>query len=156
MSAEKNRELLQRRLELWNSGELALIEHLFSVDYVMHGPQGDLLGVEPFKQIVEGFHRDIAKLAMRYEDVVIGDDKAAYIWRITGTRKEPGRQAKTGGHKVVLTGAILVRIEDEQFVEEWRNADAMGLLVQLGVVEARERIERMSPTGELPQSMAMH
>ncbi len=156
MSVETNRALLQRRLELWNSGELALIDHLFSPDYVMHGPEGDMLGVEPFKKIVESFHRDIAGLQMRYENVVIGDGKMAYHWRITGTHQNRGATSQPNGHKVVLTGAILVVVDDEQFVEEWRNADAMGLLVQLGILEARERLERMLPSGELPHSIAMH
>ena len=143
MSAETNRELLQKRLEIWSSGDTSGAEELFSEEYVMHGPNGDEYGVESFKRIVSNFHKELDGLEVHYEHVAVDEEKIAYVWKITGAHRVNGSP-----QTLRLSGVILLHIEEGKFVEEWRSSDAVSLLVELGLIEAGKGPERMYPRGE--------
>ena len=53
MSTEENKALVRRHLEeVWNQGNMAAADELFSSEYVNHGPERD---TEPVKHMC---HRD--------------------------------------------------------------------------------------------------
>lgn len=151
MSAEDNRELLAKRLDLWSRGDTERADELFSEDYVMHGPGSDEYGVESFKRIVRDFHDKLDDLQVHYEHVVCDEDKVAYVWKINGMHSVNGTP-----HELRLSGVIVAHIADGRFVEEWRSSDAVSLLVKLGFIEARQRPDRMYPHADLEAGAAAH
>lgn len=156
MSAEENRELLERRLELWQTGNIDLVDELFAPDYVMHGPKGEQEGLEPFKQIVKNFHDDLSDLQVHYEHVAIGEDTVAYVWKMNGVAQSGTQEQSNSSQKVAISGVILARIEDGRFIEEWRNNDVIGLLAQLGIMTPVQRLDRMYPSSDSWRGIALH
>ncbi len=53
-----------------------------------------------------------------------------------GTHKGQWRGMPATGKQVVLTGITISHMVEGKVVEDWHNADALGLLQQLGVVPA--------------------
>ena len=143
MSTQDTNKLLQQRLNIWSSGDTEHSGDFFATDYIMHGPDGDEHGVESFDRIVRDFHNELDDLQIHYEHVAITEDRVAYVWKIAGTHRKIDRP-----QTLHLSGVILAHIEEGKFVEEWRSGDAVSLLVNLGLIEARQGLQRMYPSSD--------
>ncbi len=67
------------------------------------------------------------------------EDRVVVRWRFQGTHKGHFMGIPPTGKEVNVTGMTEFRLAEGKIVEGWSQADALGLLVQLGVV---------SPPGE--------
>jgi len=60
--SEENKALVRRYFEeIWNKGNLDLIDELFTTDFVRHGPtgtEGEVRGLEGFKGLVSMYQPD--------------------------------------------------------------------------------------------------
>jgi predicted ester cyclase len=117
-------------------GNLDLADELFADDYVgrflsepHHGPEG----VKEYASIVQNAFSDIEATV---EDVIAEDDKVVRRDRLTGTHDGEFMGIEPTGEDVEITGIVILRVEDGQFVESWGQANTYELMQQLGVVEA--------------------
>jgi predicted ester cyclase len=133
MTVEQNKKLIERRLQLWNSGNLDVANEIFDKNFLVHFPEGDERGIEPFRRLYKRFREALPDLKMSYEYIVCDDDNIAYVWRVTGTHRGRMGNIEATGNKISYTGSIFSRIKNGKFAEEWRHADAIGLLRQLDV-----------------------
>ena len=73
---------------------------------------------------------------MVIDDLLADGDKVIYRNTYSGTQKgEMMGIPATGKHVVVRTIGI-ARISGGKIVEEWENMDELGIMQQLGVIEA--------------------
>jgi len=136
MSVEENKSLSRRFLEeVWNKGNLALVDELLATDHVYRGPSGkDVHGREEYKQRVSEIRSAFPDIHITIDDVIAEGDKIAYRWTATATHKGEFRGIQPTGKKMTIWGIFFEHIVDGKFVESWERYDTLGLMRQLGVI----------------------
>ncbi|MDT3395889.1 ester cyclase [Streptomyces sp. B1866] len=142
-ATEEQREANTLPLRRWidecvNQQDTAVCEEVFHADYVghspphaepepLHGPAGyaRFLG-----RILTGFPDARAEI----QDLVPVDDRVACRVRMTGTHLNAYRGLPATGRPFVMTQTVICRIEDGRIVESWQEIDALGMMLQFGVV----------------------
>ena len=132
MGSEQNKQLVEQRQHVWNTGELDRVEELFADDYIGHMPDEDRRGVESVKGYMRGIRTAFPDLEVSYETVIAEDDMVAVFVRLTGTHKGRLGELEPTGRRVDLNASFFSRIEDGQFTEEWILTDLAGMTSQLG------------------------
>lgn len=137
MSAEENKALLRREMEeVWNKGNLAVVDELVANNFVLHDPSQpiEVRGPEGLKQYVTAFRTGFPDLHITFEDMVAEGDKVATRLTLRGTHKGELAGIPATGKQVTITSMSIDRLEAAKFVETFVSADTLGLLQQLGVV----------------------
>ena len=139
MSTEQNKAIVQRWVEGgWNQGNLALVDELFTADYMIHDPQSPNFpgGHAAFKQFVTNLRSGFPDIHVTIEDMLAEDDKVVWRWRITGTHNADLMGIPPTGRPVNMTGIVFSRFAFGKWAEDYVNWDTLGMLQQIGVVPA--------------------
>jgi len=137
MSAEENKAFLRTWVEeVWNKGDIALADQQIAANYVYHDPQHPLYGPAGFKGLHAMFRGAFPDLHFTIEDMVAEGDKVAWRYKGEGTHKGELQGIPPTGKRAVVTGTLISRIVNGQFVEDWNALDMLGMLQQLGVIPA--------------------
>jgi steroid delta-isomerase-like uncharacterized protein len=121
--------------EIWNKGNLALIDELFATDYVFHSPTGvDSHGLKEYKQRVSSVRIAFPDIYFTIDDVIAKGDKVVHRWSASATHKGEFGGIKPTGKKVSISAIGIDRIADGKFVESWERYDTLGMMHQLGVI----------------------
>jgi steroid delta-isomerase-like uncharacterized protein len=135
MSTEQNKAITRRLFEeILNKGNLALVDELFSSNYVLQTPTGPVHGVEGYKQFVNMYLSAFPDLQFTIEDLIADQDQAVARWTGTGTHQGSLMGIPPTGKRATVTGISINRFENGKFVEGWLDFDALGMLQQLGVI----------------------
>jgi predicted ester cyclase len=70
------------------------------------------------------------------DDQIAEGDKVVTRWTARGTQRGALLGIPPTGKQVSLPGVVIDRIAHGQLVETWLQADVLGMLQQLGVVQA--------------------
>jgi ketosteroid isomerase-like protein len=105
MSIEQHKAAVQRMIEPWNTGDVAILDEVCSPNYVLHG----LGGVEELKQVITNYRTELPDLHATIEEMIAEGDKVAFRWIMRGTRN---------GKAVTSTGITIVRFADGKIVED--------------------------------------
>ena len=148
--SEENKALVRRYFEeIWDKGNLELIDELFTTNFVRHGPtatEGEVHGLEGFKGLVSMYHTALPDLRVPIEDLISEGDRVVIRWRARGTHQGELMGIPPTGNRVQMTGMYMSRISGGKIVEEWNIYDLLGLMQQLGVSPAPGQSEEASPT----------
>jgi steroid delta-isomerase-like uncharacterized protein len=142
MSTEQNKALVRRWIEeAINKQNLALVDELFTSDYVNHYfPPGLPQGPEGEKIFSSGFFTAFPDGSMTIENLLAEGDQVAVRWIYSGTHTgplmTPGGALPPTGKKFSAQGVNIFRIAGERIAENWASFDMLGLLQQLGAVPA--------------------
>jgi steroid delta-isomerase-like uncharacterized protein len=136
MSTEAYKALAQRWLdEVWNKGDLRLIDELIAPDYVLHDPtRPGLQGRAGIKESIAMFRQAFPDLTFTIEDQVAEADKIVTRYTVQGTHLGPLMGIAATGKQGTITGIDIYRISDGQIAEAWSNWDTLGLLQRIGVI----------------------
>ena len=135
MSTEENKAVLRRLYEeVWSQGNLATVDELLAVDYVLHDPAHLVRGPEGFKAYVSAFRAAFPDLHATIEDQIAEEGKVAMRFTVRATHRGEFQGLPPTNRQVILTGIDIQRIADGKIVENWVNLDALGMLQQLGVL----------------------
>lgn len=133
MSTEENKATLRRHVEVFNTGDLSIVDELIAPNYVLHYSGNEYKGPEGFKQIVTGARNAFPDLHYTIDDMVAEGDWVAVRYTMTGTfTGEMGGIAPTGKH-VTVPEAIFYRFEGGKEVEALPFSDQLSFYQQLGV-----------------------
>ncbi len=137
--SEENKALLRRVTdEVFNQGNLDVVDELFAPNYVLHDPGipgGELRGTEGFKQQwVSMFRTAFPDLQLSVEDQVAEGDEVVTRYTGRGTHRGELMGIAPTNNEVVVSGIIMSRVSGGRIEEEWNNFDALGMMQQLGVV----------------------
>jgi steroid delta-isomerase-like uncharacterized protein len=136
---ERNKDLVRRYLEIWNTGNLIPVEEIVAVDFVFHRVGGDLKGLQDLKQYIFVFRTAFPDLHFTVEDMIAERDKVVTHWTMTGTHKgELMGIAATDKHIKVM-GTSITRITGSKVVENSTFWDRLDLMQQLGAIPSLER-----------------
>jgi steroid delta-isomerase-like uncharacterized protein len=140
-STEANKALAHRVTdEVWNQGNTAAIDELFTATAVTHGRTAaeDIQGADGFKQYVTRLRTAFPDLHLTVEDQIAERDKVANRFTMHGTQKGdlqmgPDSAIPPTGKEVTITGIVINRMENGKIAETWVNVDQLALLQQLGL-----------------------
>jgi steroid delta-isomerase-like uncharacterized protein len=146
MSKEENKAVLRREVEeLYNhTGNLDVVEEIFSPDYVSHEPTSEeVRGIEGARQFAATFRKAFPDLENTIEDMVAEGDKVVMRFRGSGTHEGETTEAfgPPTGKRMEITGITIKRLSDGKIVEAWTNFDALGMMQQLGVIAPPQQAE---------------
>ena len=136
MSLEENKTIERRYMEeVWTKGNLAAVDELVANNYVDHTPMlggsPDLQGSKQFVTVVTAAFPDWHPTI---EDMIAEGDKVVVRFRGSGTHKGEFMGIPPTGKQVTMMAIAIHRIAGGKIVENWLQADMLGMMVQLGVV----------------------
>jgi len=136
MSAEDNKALARRWLdEVWNKGDLSLIDELIAPNYVLHDPmRPGLKGRTGIRESIASFRIAFPDLHFTIEEQITEGDLIVTRYTVQGTHLGPLMGIPATGKQGTITGMDIYRITNAQIEEAWSNWDTLGLLQRIGVI----------------------
>jgi len=136
MSAEDNKTLAWRWLdEVWNKGDLSLIDELIAPNYVLHDPiRPGLKGRAGIKESIATFRAAFPDIHFTIEAQIAEGEQIVSRYIVQGTHLGPLMGIPATGKQGVITGIDIYRISNGQIEEAWSNWDTLGLLQHIGVI----------------------
>jgi len=138
MSVEENKAVMRRFWNIWEDGNIELLDELLAPDYINHNLAAPDLpqGPEGVKAVVSMFRSGMPDLKVVIEDMIAEDDKVATRYALEGTHMGELFGAAPTGKRLSVKSITVERVSDGKIVEHWRNTDEVGMMRQLGLFAA--------------------
>jgi len=136
MSAEENKAMVRRLMEVWNTGDVAVLDEVIAADAVSHDPSTPDMGAGPegVKRLMTMYRAAFPDITFTVEDQVADGDMVATRWTSYGTHRAALMGIPPTGKSATVTGMQIDRFAGGKIAETWVNWDTMGLMRQLGVI----------------------
>jgi predicted ester cyclase len=140
MSTEKNKANYRRFIEeVWNKGNLDVIEEISSPNIIFHSPPGTLPGWESVKQVIGSFQAAFPDVCLTVEDQIAERDRTVTRLMITGTHRGPfhslGKTLMPTGKRISVQVIDIFRHDaNGQLAECWSGFDMFGMLRQIDAI----------------------
>jgi steroid delta-isomerase-like uncharacterized protein len=133
MSSEEYMAMYRRLFEEgFSQGNLAIIDELIAPEHISQAR--NVAGRERLKQLITMFRSAFPDLRFTVEDLFVKRDKVVVRWIARGTHQGRFLDVAPTGKQLKVAGITIGRIEGGKIVEEWCNWDALGLILQLGLI----------------------
>jgi steroid delta-isomerase-like uncharacterized protein len=137
MSADAIKKTYSRSLEIWNTGNLTVIDELYAPGYIRHKmSMPDIKGPEGLKQFVSGLRTSYPDFQVTAEESLVEGSTVVLrgLWQGTQTGPSPTTGAAASGKFVSVPYCTVAHLEDGKVAEEWEYSDWLGFLQQLGII----------------------
>jgi steroid delta-isomerase-like uncharacterized protein len=136
--SERNKELVRRCIEqAVNTGNLNVVDEALANDYVYREPTvGEKRGREGFKQLVTTYRTAFPDLRLTVEQQIAEGDLVVTRWTARGTHRGELFGTAPTNKQVTVQGILISRIVNGKIVEDVESYDALGMLRQIGSVQA--------------------
>ncbi len=135
--SEANKAVLRRFAEIFNQGNLALLDEIFSVDSIYHGPNlPELRGREAIKEHFASLRRAFPDMLFTVHRLIAEADTVVTRWSLTGTHRGELWGIAPTGKTISISGTCTDRIADGMIAEVAQQWDALGFMQQLGAAPA--------------------
>src|SRR5215212_7080522 len=138
MSAEENKTTMRRYLDVFEEGNIDLLDELLAPDYVNHTPATPDLptGPEGVKGVVSMFRGGMPDLRVMVEDMIAEGDKVATRYTLEGTHEGELFGIPPTGQRLSIKSMTVERVSEGKIRDHWRVTDNLDMMQQLGVVPA--------------------
>lgn len=137
MSRNINQAALEKFAEAANTGNFELFKEVVSPDCVDHDPApGQVPGPEGYRTCFSQLRTAFPDFRATPDAMVADEDSIALAYTMTGTHNGPLMGIPPTGRKMKIRGVEIFRFKDGKIVERWGSSDELGMLRQLGVMEA--------------------
>ena len=134
MSIEENKALVQRCFDLWNARDGQAAGETYSVDYVWHGPPGEIHGRDGISGLWGSFIGGFPDLEATVERLIGEGDRVVARWTVRGTHRGDFQGMAPTNRRITLHVLEEFRISDGVLVEAWETWDQLALMQQLGAM----------------------
>jgi predicted ester cyclase len=141
MTSQENKAIVRRFVrEVWNGGDIAVVDELYSPEYVGHWfrPDGADADREALKAFIEAVHRGFPDYEMEIQFMHGEGDLVTVGFTAGGSHEGEfmGIPPTESGQTVArpVPGHTTARIVEGEIVEGWATWDALGLLRELGAL----------------------
>jgi steroid delta-isomerase-like uncharacterized protein len=137
-AADHNAAIALRYFEdVWNRGDLDVLDELLTPDYVNHTPSAPnpAPGPQGLKPIVRAIREAFPDLHYEIADVIATPDSVVMRVVMTGTHRGDLFGLAATGRRVRVDQINIERIENGRIAEHWRVTDELSLMRQLGFVQ---------------------
>lgn len=133
---ESNKTLVhQMQNEIWNKGNLEIVDQLFSDDFVRHFPIGpETRGLDTFREHLISHRAAFPDWSERIELIVADGDLVAVYFASSGTNEGSFQGNVPTGLRISINEMAIFRIAENKIVEQWLIPDLLGLNQQLGLI----------------------
>ena len=142
MLSETNKAVARRFFdEVWNKGNLAVLNEIIAKDHVSSGPgtlPGLPTGPEGTKQLVTMYRNAFPDLRFTIEEQIAEGDKVVTRWTADGTHQGELAGIPPTNKTSTVTGVAVDRIANGKVVESWGIFDQFGMMQQLGLIPTPE------------------
>jgi len=132
---EANRQLMVSiNEEIWNQGNLDLIDERYANDYVRHeaGYPAELAGAAGLKVFIQNLRTGFPDWNCTVEDTLAAGDEVMVRYLCSGTHTGEWNGLPPTGKPIQFQSIIVHRIADGKVVEDWSEYDSLGWMQQLG------------------------
>ena len=137
MSTEQNKELVRRMYAALDQHDLGSVDAIFGDDWVNVDPAlPPLRGHAGARQLIGMFAEAFPDFSTTIESLVAEGDLVAARCTHTATHQGPFMGIPATGRQALVSSTGLFRIVDRKLAESRVVFDALGMLVQLGVIPA--------------------
>jgi steroid delta-isomerase-like uncharacterized protein len=134
MAVDAHKALVERYVELYNTGDTAIADEIIAADFVDHTHPEAEPGPAGVKRMVAALRAAFPDARATVEQLVAEGDTVAFRFVLRGTHEGMFGGVAPTGRGITLTGMDFVRIEGGKLAELWSNQDTLGLLRQLGAI----------------------
>ena len=122
--------------KLWNSGDIAIVDTLYSADCVYHSADIlDAKGLEETKKFVQWVYTAYPDFAIVLDEPLKLTDRVVITFKATGTNNGPLSETMPAtGKKMSFTGVSILKMENGKIKEEWSYYNQLAIYKQLGYV----------------------
>jgi predicted ester cyclase len=137
MNSRDRRALVARIADdIWNRGDLAVIDEVMSATAKYHGPHmpngiGDR---ETWRRAIGMYLGAFPDSHVRFDELIVSGDTVVGRWSATATHTGPLPGVTPTGRRIAIGGITIYRIEAGKIIEAWEQLDMLGMWQQLGVV----------------------
>lgn len=134
ITEEEVQNLVERDLEIWNEGNLALADELIAPDYVEHtaGISENIVGIDAFKKRVSDLRTNYPDFNLTVEELIVKDDRIVWRWIANSTNSGTTNDLPPTGKKTRTEGVGILRVVDGKIVERLIYYNEATMLRQLG------------------------
>ncbi|MFC2104952.1 ester cyclase, partial [Bacteroidota bacterium] len=130
---QKMIELTYTCLDVWSSGNLELVNEVYSPEIIRHWVgTPDVIGVDAYREEIRLFKTAFPDLHFEVGELFVHGDKVYYELTLTGTNTGPWGDIPPTGKKVYVEFMEIDRIVDNKIVEEWGYMNELDFVMQLG------------------------
>jgi steroid delta-isomerase-like uncharacterized protein len=135
--SDQNKAHIRRVIEeVYNRGDLAVIDEVAARDLVIHAASQEIHGRDGAKQYVAALRAGFPDLHFTVEDQIAEGDRVVTRWIARGTHRGTFQGVPPTGRQVRLAGTDIDRIIGGRVVECWAHVDELGLMRQLSAIDA--------------------
>lgn len=136
--SEENKALARRVVEeVWNRGNVAVVDETFAHDYTEHNPRpGQDVGIDGYKGGVVMMRSAFPDLHLDVQDVIAEGDRVAIRYTLQGSHEGDLMGLPPSGNRVSSDGMVFARVQGGKIVERWGVQDMLTMLQQIGAVPA--------------------
>jgi len=139
MSGQDNKSIVRRFIEEGlNKRDAALIDEVYSADYVGHDPERPApRTIADLKQGMVGLLGKVFPGAQySVEHLMAEGDLVAWHWTFTATHQGEIMGIPATGKQIRFGGINIFRLENGKVVEDWVYRDTLGMMRRLGALPA--------------------
>lgn len=131
--AEKFGPLLDKYLQIWNTGNMDQIDEVIHPDFELRmSPKFEAeRGIEAFKEALQMWRKAYPDFRVKVIERIYATDAAAVRWVITATNSGEGWHPPTG-KRVEVPGMSIFHFQDGKVKDEWIAGNNGNWLTQLG------------------------
>jgi steroid delta-isomerase-like uncharacterized protein len=146
-----NIDLVKALHQIWNTGDLTLIDSVYADDFLAHWPPSSEV---PERRGIEGIRFGVGRIRTAFPDwheqvmdVFGSGDRVASRYVSTGTHKGAFWGIEPTGRRIEIQEISIFRIAEDRIVEQWCMFDDLARLQQLGVVsvEHLREVQKVRP-----------
>lgn len=128
------KEILNRYLEIFNVGNMNLVENTIDSAHFVMEPNfpEKIVGRDGFTQWVEGYRNTFSDFNLAIIEMLVKDSVIVVHWTVTGTQDGPMGDLPPTGKKIKVSGLTLFRTANGRITEEWIYYDRLESRTQLG------------------------
>jgi steroid delta-isomerase-like uncharacterized protein len=129
MAAAENKAILRRYAEeIWNQGNLAVVDEVLAPNVVMQVPGAPAIrSREDFRTFVTQLRTGFPDMQWTVKDLVAEGDLVAIHWTFRGTHRREFLGLAPTGKVATMTATNFYRLRGGQIEQAWGDMDLSGL-----------------------------
>ena len=138
---QANKTIAKQFFDYFEKGNINQIQTLWGKNYKLHFPgKTEALNVEDSKQILKSYNTAFPDLKFKIQYQIAEGDMVVTTFTCNGTNKGEFQGHAASNKKVTVTGIGIHKIVNNKIEEEWAEFDALGMMMQMGLVPEMEQI----------------
>ncbi|MEV0059992.1 ester cyclase [Nocardia sp. NPDC050718] len=137
--SEQNKAAAKRLFDAWNARDLDVFDEVIADDALNHDPQNpfaEVHGPDGLKRLAQMYLAAFSDQRFLVNEQIAEGDFVTTRWTGTGHNDGEMMGMHATGKSAVVQGITINRFRDGKIVESWACWDTLGMMQQLGVVQA--------------------